>query len=159
MRELQVRNLQRDRTLNSKFLRELARTLLEEELRLGCYELGITFVSAARMAAMNQQYLGHEGSTDVITFDHREGYKAEGGDGSEAELAGEIFISVSDAWKQAREFSTSWQEELVRYIVHGVLHLRGFDDLVAAKRKTMKREEDRLVRRMAARCDVRGIGR
>ena len=159
MRELQVRNLQRDRTLNSKFLRELARTLLEEELRLGSYEIGIMFVSAARMAAMNEQYLGHEGSTDVITFDHREGYEPKQSGKGDAEVAGEIFISVADARKQAREFSTSWQEELVRYVVHGVLHLRGFDDLEPAKRKIMKREENRLVRRVTAQFDVKKLGR
>ena len=158
MKELQVRNLQRERTLKSKFLRDLARALLEEELRLSSYELGITFVSPARMAAMNQQYLGHEGSTDVITFDHRQGNEVGEGENA-AELAGEVFISVADARQQAREFSTFWQEELVRYIVHGVLHLRGFDDVAAAQRKVMKREENRLVRRMAARFKLREIGR
>ncbi|MGZ8940492.1 MAG: rRNA maturation RNase YbeY [Limisphaerales bacterium] len=159
MRELQVRNRQRERAVNIKFLRELTRVLLDEELRLSSYELGIAFISAARMAAMNQQYLGHEGSTDVITFDYREGYERGGEDGSAAELAGEIYISVADARRQAREFSTSWQEELVRYMVHGVLHLRGFDDSAPANRKVMKREEKRLVRQMRAQFDVREIGR
>lgn len=159
MRELQVRNRQRERAVNIKFLRELTRMLLEKELRLTSYELGATLVSAAKMAAINEQYLSHEGSTDVITFDYREGYERGGEDGSEAELAGEIYISVADARRQAREFSTSWQEELVRYLVHGVLHLRGFDDLAPAKRKVMKREENRLVRRMTAQFDVREIGR
>jgi probable rRNA maturation factor len=154
MRELQVRNRQRDQTLNAKFVRELTRTLLEEELGLAEYELGISFVSANRMADINEQYLGHEGSTDVITFDYREGYAA----GSESgELAGEIYISMSDARRQAREFRTRWEEEVVRYIVHGVLHLRGYDDLAAAKRRVMKREENRLLRRLKRRCDFRAV--
>lgn len=151
MRELQVRNRQREQALSIKFLRELTRALLEEELRLSSYELGITLVSAAKMAEINAHYLAHEGSTDVITFDYREGYERGGEDGSAAELAGEIYISVADARRHARAFSTSWQEELVRYIAHGVLHLRGFDDLAPAKRKVMKREENRLVRRIRAR--------
>jgi probable rRNA maturation factor len=154
MRELQVRNRQRDQTLDAKFVRELTRTLLEEELGLAAYELGISFVSANRMAEINQQYLEHEGSTDVITFDYREGYGA----GSESgELAGEIYISISDARRQAREFRTRWEEEVVRYIVHGVLHLRGYDDLAAAKRRVMKREENRLLRRLKGRCDFRAV--
>jgi rRNA maturation RNase YbeY len=156
MRELQVRNRQRDQAVNTKFLRELTRTLLEQELRVSSYELGIIFVSAAKMAAINKEYLEHEGSTDVITFDYREGY-ADGS--SDLELAGEIYISLADARRQARDFSASWQEELVRYMVHGILHLRGFDDLVAAKRKLMKREENRLVRRITARFDPREISR
>ena len=154
MRELQVRNRQRDQTLDAKFVRELTRTLLEEELGLAAYELGISFVSANRMAEINQQYLEHEGSTDVITFDYREGYEA----GSESrELAGEIYISISDARRQAREFRTRWEEEVVRYIVHGVLHLRGYDDLAATKRRVMKREENRLLRRMRRRFDFRAV--
>ena len=154
MRELQLRNRQRDQTLDTKFVRELARALLEEEMGLADYELGISFVSSSRMAEINQQYLQHEGSTDVITFDYREGYEA----GSESsELAGEIYISVSDARRQAREFGTRWEEEVVRYIVHGVLHLRGYDDLAAAKRTVMKREENRLLRGMKRRFNFRAV--
>ena len=154
MRELQVRNRQRDQTLDTKFVRELARALLEEEMGLTDFELGISFVSSSRMAEINQQYLQHEGSTDVITFDYREGYEA----GSESsELAGEIYISVSDARRQAREFGTRWEEEVVRYIVHGILHLRGYDDVAAAKRTVMKREENRLLRRMKRRFNFRAV--
>ena len=156
MRELQVRNRQRDQALDAKFVREVTRALLEEELGLASYELGIHFVSAKRMAEMNQEFLQHAGSTDVITFDYREGYEV--GEGAR-ELAGEIYISVSDGRRQAREFKTRWEEEVVRYIVHGVLHLRGYDDLSATKRKVMKREEERLQRRMKGRIDLRQLAR
>jgi rRNA maturation RNase YbeY len=77
----------------------------------------------------------------------------------ELELAGEIYISVADAVKQAREFKTNWQEEVARYVVHGILHLRGYDDLSADKRKVMKREENRLMRRMQQRFDLRKVAR
>ena len=152
MRDLQVRNRQRDQKIDSKFLVEIARELLETELDLAAYELGIHFVTAKKMAEVNWQFLQHEGSTDVITFDYREGYE-----GEVSELAGEIYISVPDAKKQARELRTTWQEEIVRYVVHGILHLRGFDDLDAAKRKVMKREENRIVRRLGKRFDLRQI--
>jgi probable rRNA maturation factor len=58
-----------------------------------------------------------------------------------------LFICLDDAVKQAREFRTTWQEELARYVIHGLLHLRGFDDLEPAARRVMKREENRLLRR------------
>jgi rRNA maturation RNase YbeY len=61
-------------------------------------------------------------------------------------LHGELFICVEDAVRQAREFGTNWQSELVRYAVHGVLHLLGYDDLKPDLRRTMKRAENRLVR-------------
>jgi probable rRNA maturation factor len=156
MRELQLRNRQRDRAIDTEFLREIARALLEDELALSRYELGIHFVSTKKMAEINWEFLQHEGSTDVITFDYREGY---GEGAAQLDLAGEIYISVADARKQAKEFSTTWQDELVRYMAHGMLHLRGFDDLEPAKRRIMKREENRLVRRLAARFDLRKVGR
>ncbi|NBV24789.1 MAG: rRNA maturation RNase YbeY, partial [Proteobacteria bacterium] len=68
-------------------------------------------------------------------------------------LRGEAFISVADAVKQAREFRTSWQSEVVRYVVHALLHLRGYDDLVPAKRRVMKREENRIMRKLSSTFD------
>jgi probable rRNA maturation factor len=129
--------------------------LLEEALGLSAYELGIELISGREMARRNEEFLKHSGSTDVITFDYREGYE-EGADASR-ELAGDIWVSITDAEEQAREFETSWQEELARYIIHGVLHLRGFDDLEPAKRKEMKSEENRLLRAARRAFDLTGI--
>ena len=157
MREVQVRNWQRDQRLETRVLKRIARALLEEELSLRNYELAIHFVSAKKMSELNCEFLGHEGSTDVITFDYREGYANEPTTEKALDLAGEIFISVSDAKKQALEFYTNWQAEVVRYVVHGVLHLRGYDDLNAAKRKVMKREENRLTHRLANRFDLHKV--
>jgi probable rRNA maturation factor len=62
-------------------------------------------------------------------------------------IHGEIFICVSEAVRQAKEFGTDWFSELGRYIIHGILHLTGHDDLEPVARKKMKREENRLVRK------------
>jgi probable rRNA maturation factor len=153
MREVQVRNRQRAERLNSELLRRIVRSLLEEELKLDRYELAIHFVSAGRMATINQHFLKHKGSTDVITFDYREGYE----EAVKLDVAGEIYISVADAFAQAREFKTNWQEEIVRYAIHGVLHLRGYDDLTPGKRTVMKREENRLLRKLKGRFPLRQI--
>ena len=60
---------------------------------------------------------------------------------------------------QAKQFRTSWQSEVVRYAVHGVLHLLGHDDLRLAARRKMKREENRLVRRLAKEFPLARIAR
>lgn len=132
-------NRQRTRRVDTKALRALAVAVLD---RLGLdAEVGIHLVSPREMAQVNWDFLRHEGSTDVITFDH----------GSTAErLHGELFISVADAVGQAEEFGTTWEEELVRYVIHGLLHLHGYDDLEPAKRRVMKRQENRLVGKFAA---------
>ncbi len=149
-RVLSLRNRQRTRTLALPLLRRLTRQLLHEELGVTEYELCFHFVEPAEMTEVNWQFLQHEGSTDVITFDHSE---------LGAPLHGEIFISVADAVKQAREFKTTWPSELARYVIHGLLHLRGHDDLEPAKRRMMKREENRLLKNVAAKFPLSQLGK
>ena len=84
-----------------------------------------------------KSYLRHDGSTDVIAFDYakiagqavqpvpKTAWTENGQAGSLSALHGEIFICVDEAVLQARKFHTSWQSEIVRYLVHGVLHLLG----------------------------------
>lgn len=125
---------QRTHALDRDRLAEFVLGLLHHRGQTG--ELGFHFVSAREMARVNWDFLRHEGSTDVITFDH----------GSrKGRLHGECFISVPDAVAQAAEFGRPWTEELARYVIHGVLHLEGFDDLAPGPRRVMKRHENRLV--------------
>ena len=155
-RVLALRNRQRTRALPIPLLRRLTRHLLESELGVKDYELGFHFVSAEEMARVNGQFLRHTGSTDVITFDHSIAGAPETG---APNLHGEVFISVADAVKQAREFGTTWQSEVVRYIIHGLLHLRGHDDLKPVTRKVMKREENRLLKQIESQFSVRQLSR
>ncbi len=152
---LTFRNRQRDRRLSLPFLRRVLRRVLTEQLPATTHDLCFHFVTAEEMARVNWQFLKHEGSTDVITFDYGERSAVSGQ--RSAGLSGEAFICVADAVKQAREFKTSWQGEVVRYAVHAVLHLRGYDDLQPAKRRVMKREENRLMRELAKRFDFQEL--
>ncbi len=115
-----------------------------EDLKITQAELGIVLVGPKESASLNEKFLGHEGSTDVITFDYSEGE-------AKRTLHGEIFICVAEAEKQAKEFKTDWRSEVVRYVVHGVLHLIGHDDLQPMARKKMKLVEGRLVRELSHR--------
>jgi rRNA maturation RNase YbeY len=150
MNELVLRNRQRVRAVHLRPLRRATRVLLDDLLRLADYELGVHLVAASEMAPLNETFLRHEGSTDVITFDHST-------TGAAVALHGEIFISLDDAVVQAREFGTSWQAELIRYLIHGVLHLRGYDDLDAASRRRMKRAENRLLEELTRRFDLSAL--
>lgn len=140
--DISVVNRQRIKKINARFLKRMVAELFAE-LEISEAELGIRLVGAKEMARVNWQFLQHEGSTDVITFDHA----APGADaGTRANLNGELFVCVDDAIEQAGQFKTNWQSEVVRYVVHGILHLLGYDDLKPALRREMKREENRLVR-------------
>lgn len=132
-----IKNRQRANALNTRFLHRITKTLLTEILLIEDFDLAVYIVRAPEMERLNENFLHHEGSTDVITFDYAD---------PPQKLHGEIFICIDDAIKQARQFRTSWPSEIVRYAVHGILHLKGFDDLRPAARRKMKREENRLVR-------------
>ena len=133
-----------------RLLRTITLSLLTELLKLEDFELAICIVHAPEMAKINETFLQHSGSTDVITFDYS--------DNPSSVLHGEIFICIDDALVQAREFRTSWQSEITRYVIHGILHLLGFDDLNPAARRKMKREENRLLKKVSSLFPLRKLG-
>src|SRR2546423_13872189 len=108
-----IANRQRVKKIDSRLLKGIAETILAE-LEIEHCELEINLLGAKEMAALNETFLNHEGSTDVITFDYSEGKKLRRNVG----ISGEIFISVDDAIAQAKQFKTNWQLEIARYIVH-----------------------------------------
>ena len=149
-----IANRQRTKPINKTLLQQMTRALLEE-LKVESAELGIALVGTKEMTRVNRQFLRHEGSTDVITFDHSEGRPAASG----KRLHGELFICVDDAVTQARQFGTRWQLEVARYVIHGVLHLQGHDDMEGRARREMKRIETRLTRRLAKRFSLAQLSR
>jgi probable rRNA maturation factor len=163
---LLIDNRQRAISLDMRLLKTIAQSLLTDLLKLETYELGICIVRAPEMASLNETFLDHEGSTDVITFDYADNVLSASRRQIHSELParrrkhvhGEIFICIDDVIKQAKEFRTSWQSELARYVIHGVLHLRGFDDLRPMDRRKMKREENRLLKEMARLFPLRKLG-
>ena len=190
--ELLIRNRQRTRPVDLRLLRRIARDALSLQPALRTFELGIHLIGAEEMAAVNETFLQHAGSTDVITFDYsaeptpnpsKEGNSSAGSahvsrndarphshhsppgrgrgwvSSRTDHLHGEIFICLDDAVAHARRFRTLWQAELARYVIHGVLHLRGHDDLTPAARRKMKREEARQLREIARRHALSRLGR
>jgi probable rRNA maturation factor len=132
--EIKVRNLQRVVAINAAALEKFAgkvlplclalpKTKATDLIRLR--EILVLIVSDRRIASLHRQFLNESGPTDVITFSH-----------------GEIFISAETARRHAREFGNPLTRELRLYVVHGLLHLHGFDDgdKVAA-RKMQKTQE------------------
>jgi probable rRNA maturation factor len=148
---LVLRNRQRARRVDTRYLRRIIRALLQNELPSARFEIGIHLVDEWEIIHLNEMYLKHAGPTDVISFDY-------GSDATTGVIAGEIFVCVPVAVSQARRFRETWQSELVRYIVHGILHLRGYDDQGAPARRKMKAEEDRVVRLVAGAFSLRRVG-
>lgn len=159
MRTLILKNLQKDCPVRMALYRAIVMTLLREHLRLEQFNLGIQLLGSGPMARLNEQYVHHSGPTDVITFGYstQETNGTNGTNGTDALtlkagtlLCGDLAICPAVALEQARSFKTSWQSELVRYAVHGMLHLLGYDDLEPVLRRRMKREENRLVKMLGS---------
>ena len=125
-----------------RLLRRVAQALLHDTQPNASFDLGIYLVAAPEMTRLNETFLRHKGSTDVITFNYTEPR-------DQPCLHGEIFVCLDEAVSEARRFRTTWQSELVRYVVHGVLHLLDYDDRNSRARRRMKAAEDALVRRLA----------
>jgi probable rRNA maturation factor len=103
-------------------------------------EIFVWLVSDRRMASLHRQFLHQTGSTDVLTFQH-----------------GEIFISVETARRHACVFGNSLARELRLYIVHGLLHLHGFDDRKRADARKMERMQRRILTAANAKRERRSI--
>ena len=91
-------------------------------------DIFVWLISDRRMSQLHRQFLGQTGPTDVLTFQH-----------------GEIFISAETAKRHARLFENSIMRELQLYIVHGLLHLHGFDDRTRAQARKMRRTQEKIM--------------
>ncbi len=144
---LMIRNRQRALGIDSRYLRRIVLHLMREELAFENFDMAIQLVGEPIMIEYNAAYLKHEGCTDVITFNH-------GMPGQIPSLQGYLIVCVPEAVRQAKRYRVTWQKELVRYIVHGMLHLCGHDDHKASDRRTMKGMENRILGRLARQFDL-----
>jgi probable rRNA maturation factor len=101
-------------------------------------EIGVRLVGDAAMARLNKRWLGHEGPTDVITFPLS--------NAGETVLVGDIVASTETARRVARSVGWQARHELAYYVIHGLLHLAGYDDRSAADRRRMRDRERRVLR-------------
>jgi rRNA maturation RNase YbeY len=148
MKSLRVFNRQKLHVIDRALLRQISICLTDEFLEWQDYEIAVYLITPVEMARLHETFLQCPGSTDVITFDYRE---------KKDQWRGEIFISVADATLQARKFGCSWQEEVTRYVVHGILHLAGLDDTRPALRRAMKRRENKLLKDLSRRFVLRKL--
>lgn len=120
--------------LVSKWLKTIANN---NGYQLG--DLNYIFCSDEYLLEINKQYLGHNYYTDIITFDYSEDYEMIG---KQRKVYGDIYISIDTINHNALEYGEGFDRELHRVIVHGLLHLIGFDDVTEELQKEMHHQED-----------------
>ena len=135
-------------TFDRAGLDRLARAILSEVGETSA-ELGILFVGDQRMRGFNRQYRGKDRTTDVLAFAMREGPH------SSEILLGDVVIAVPTAARQARQGQRSLEEELTVLLVHGVLHLCGYDHERSEKEARRMHRRERMILQSLARLPKR----
>jgi rRNA maturation RNase YbeY len=108
----------------------IGRVIASEQKSEG--ELAFVFCDDAYLLELNQQYLQHDTLTDIISFDYSLGN----------ELSGDIFISVERVRENAEDYNQSFENELLRVIIHGVLHYCGYKDKTETDEQLMRQKEN-----------------
>lgn len=123
-------------------LADVARGALQAE-RVSNALISITVLGDRAIAALNRRHLGHRGATDVISF----GFAPATADGP---VVGDVYIGLEAARRNAAAAGVTLREELVRLVVHGVLHVLGHDHPEGDERidSEMWKRQERLVRRL-----------
>lgn len=103
--------------------------------------LNFVFCDDEYLLNINRQYLDHDTYTDIITFDYSENNE----NNKVPTLEGDIFLSIDRIRDNARYYNTSFQEEFIRVMVHGVLHLTGIKDKTENEAKIMREEERKAI--------------
>lgn len=120
-----------------KLLRQwIALTIQAHHKKLG--QIDYIFCSDEHLLQMNKQYLNHHTLTDIITFDYSNELTAE--------VAGEIYISINRVRENAEVFKCTFNDELHRVMIHGVLHLCGFKDKTKNQKQIMRAQEDEAIK-------------
>ena len=111
----------------AKWLKEV---LAREKKEIG--EINIIFVTDGELLKLNKEFLNRDYLTDVISFDYS----------SDQETSGDIYISLERVRDNSLIYKTSEEKELLRVMVHGVLHLAGYKDATPDEKEIMKSKED-----------------
>ncbi|MBI2866366.1 MAG: rRNA maturation RNase YbeY [Chloroflexi bacterium] len=134
-----------------EWLRETAQLALERARVPVQTEVGLVLAGDDTVASLNRQYRGMEGTTDVLAFALMEGEEPFVAPPDGTTRLGEVIISFPQAQRQAQDLGHSVREELCRLLVHGLLHLLGYDHETPQGRARMRRRERTLLSALGAR--------
>jgi len=136
MSKVFIENISSDSKVKISLLKKLAQKFLKDFGEKG--DLNIILVSDSFMRKLNQRFTNRKGTTDVLSFSFKEDKNTK----AKRSLLGEVYISVNRARKQALDYEASFEEELKRLVVHGTLHLLGYDHKTKKDLEKMRKKEE-----------------
>lgn len=136
---IHLEHIDTSRAIDEPALRRLIARILKSE---ACcqYDLTLIFTDSAHLRRLNRRFRSIDRVTDVISFAMMEGA---GGEFSHQRDLGDIYISIPRARRQARDYHTTFEDELCRLVTHGLLHLLGYDHVKPHQACRMRQREER----------------
>lgn len=134
---IEVKNLNKKHRINERFITGIAKEVLKILGKGSRIELGIVFLSDAAIKPINKRYRNRNRATDVLSFD--------------LGPCGQILISSDTALKNSCIFRTSFEEEIILYVIHGILHLFGYDDETKTEKSRMSKKEKAVLNKLCRR--------
>lgn len=128
------------------FAERILAELSAEKIPPSVSELSILFLGDRAMRVLNRDFRGKDKPTDVLSFS-----QLEGENGIPSPTLGDLVISVDTTKRQAKEYGVTYERELLRLMVHGILHLHGYDHegVSKAEAQRMRRREEKILRLIA----------
>ena len=142
--KIKINNLNGKRKISGKIVRKAAERVLRKS-GLKTALVDITFVGNRKIKTLNAEYMKRQSPTDVISF------TLEGCDIRDKKgPVGDVYISSDMAWDNARRFGTSYEKEILLYVIHGMLHLLGFGDKTAREKKKIQKLEKQFLKQISS---------
>ena len=135
----EIINQQKIKRINQKLLSGYLRKI-SKYLGISSKKLSLLLCDNRLIKMLNKKYLKKNASTDVISFPLS--------DELEPKYLGEVVVSVEKAVQVARKLKIKWQTELLLYIIHGILHLKGYEDKTKSERQIMKVKEEEILAKL-----------
>jgi probable rRNA maturation factor len=131
---IEVKNLNKKHRINEKFIKKITLDIIKILEKPRNIDLEVIFLSNAAIGALNKRYKHKDSPTDVLSFN--------------LDGLGEVIISSDMALKNAVFFGTTFEKEVVLYVIHGILHLFGYEDETLKAKKRMREKEDAVMERL-----------
>ena len=139
--KIRVNSLNKKRKINTGSVKRLALRVLGDFRRKNAL-VDITFVTDKKIKALNKRYMRRNAPTDVISFSLKDERFLQ-----RKILIGDIYISSDMASENAKHFGSAYEEEISLYVIHGLLHLIGFDDKAAEEKNKIRELERKLLKK------------
>ena len=147
--EIKITNLNKSYKLNEAFIKRIISKIIKKvNKKLKTATLEVVFLNDRSMKTFNKKYTGRDRATDVLCFDIGVGESGSGGG------VADILISLEAAARNSKIFKVDLESEIVRYIIHAILHLTGQDDETDREKARMAREETAILDQVCEREDL-----